>query len=35
MNDIIKKLVIHNLQRKLANGQTLTKLEKQILKESV
>lgn len=34
MKDIIRQLVIHNLRRKKANGESLTKLEKQILKES-
>ena len=32
MNDIIRKLVIHNLRRKQANGEKLTIMEKQILK---
>jgi hypothetical protein len=32
MNEIVLKLVLHNLRRKKANGESLTKLEKQILK---
>lgn len=34
MNEIIAQLVLHNLKRKRANKQPLTKREKQILKDN-